>query len=106
MNEPVAWIGAIDLAYMDACKVYGIKDFKITLGLVPEDGDMPLYIKAFSEIEQEVITKIIEASNNLSVQEIADISMHSSDMNEHGHSQLDEKLFVKNLIKKVLEKSI
>ena len=41
--EPVAWINKQELSYVLATKQNGGKDWKTNLGLVPEEGDVPLY---------------------------------------------------------------
>ena len=43
MIEPVAWINAEEIGYMYVSKLNGSTDWKTNLGLVPEEGDVPLY---------------------------------------------------------------
>ena len=42
-QEPVAWITNQDLAYMKAHALLGAKDYSLTVGLVEQKGDVPLY---------------------------------------------------------------
>jgi len=44
MTEPIAWINKQEIKYLLATKQAGGKDWKSNLGLVPEDGDVPLYL--------------------------------------------------------------
>jgi hypothetical protein len=44
------------------------------------------------------------APRELSDDEIADVAMHCSDMDEYGNSKLDEVAFAKELLKKASEK--
>jgi hypothetical protein len=44
VNEPVAWINKQEIKYLLATKQNGGTDWKTNLGLVPEDGDVPLYL--------------------------------------------------------------
>lgn len=43
-QEPVAWITPQDLADMRANALLGKKDWSLNIGLVKQDGDVPLYI--------------------------------------------------------------
>ncbi len=43
MNKPVAWINAQDLLDMKANALFGKKDWSLTVGLVEQKGDVPLY---------------------------------------------------------------
>jgi len=43
-QEPVAWIGAVELMVMRANALAGAKDWRVNVGLVEEEGDVPLYI--------------------------------------------------------------
>ena len=45
MNEPIVWINKDEIGYLLATKQTGGKDWKSNLGLVPEEGDVPLYLK-------------------------------------------------------------
>jgi hypothetical protein len=45
MSEPVAWIKEEEIKYMLASRDAGATDWKTNLGLVPEDGDVPLYLE-------------------------------------------------------------
>jgi hypothetical protein len=42
--EPILWIKAKELGYMLGVKQNGGKNWKSNLGLVPEEGDVPLYL--------------------------------------------------------------
>jgi hypothetical protein len=42
-QKPVAWIKERELLYMQAVAAHGKTDWKTNLGLIPEEGDMPLY---------------------------------------------------------------
>jgi hypothetical protein len=44
MNKPIAWINAQDLLDMQANAIIGVKDWSLTVGLVEQKGDVPLYI--------------------------------------------------------------
>ena len=43
MNKPIAWINAQDLLDMKANAIMGVKDWSLTVGLVEQKGDVPLY---------------------------------------------------------------
>ena len=43
MNKPIAWINAQDLLDMKANAIMGVKDWSLTVGLVEQKGDAPLY---------------------------------------------------------------
>ena len=43
MNKPVAWINVQDLLDMQANAIMGVKDWSLTVGLVEQKGDVPLY---------------------------------------------------------------
>ena len=43
-QEPVAWISAVELMVMRANALAGAKDWRVNVGLVEEEGDVPLYI--------------------------------------------------------------
>jgi hypothetical protein len=43
-QEPVAWISAVELMVMRANALAGAKDWRVNVGLVKEEGDVPLYI--------------------------------------------------------------
>ena len=42
-QEPVAWITNQDLADMKAHALLGAKDYSLNIGLVKQEGDVPLY---------------------------------------------------------------
>ena len=42
-QEPVAWISAAELIIMRGNALGGAKDWRVNLGLKPEDGDVGLY---------------------------------------------------------------
>ena len=42
-QEPVAWISAAELVIMRGNALGGAKDWRVNLGLKPEDGDVGLY---------------------------------------------------------------
>ena len=44
MDEPIVWINKQEIKYLLATKQNGGKDWKSNLGLVPEEGDVPLYL--------------------------------------------------------------
>ena len=44
MTEPIVWINKDEIRYLLATKQNGGKDWKSNLGLVPEEGDVPLYL--------------------------------------------------------------
>ena len=41
--EPIVWINKDEIRYLIATKQNGNRDWKSNLGLVPEEGDVPLY---------------------------------------------------------------
>jgi hypothetical protein len=43
-QEPVAWISAVELMVMRGHALAGAKDWRVNVGLVEEEGDVPLYI--------------------------------------------------------------
>jgi hypothetical protein len=45
MSEPIVWINKDEIRYLLATKQNGGKDWKSNLGLIPEEGDVPLYLK-------------------------------------------------------------
>jgi hypothetical protein len=45
MSEPIVWINKDEIRYLLATKQNGGKDWKSNLGLVPEESDVPLYLK-------------------------------------------------------------
>jgi len=45
MTEPIVWINKDEIRYLLATKQNGGKDWKSNLGLIPEEGDVPLYLK-------------------------------------------------------------
>jgi hypothetical protein len=44
MTEPIVWINKDEIRYLLATKQNGGKDWKSNLGLIPEEGDVPLYL--------------------------------------------------------------
>ena len=42
-QEPVAWISATELLVMRGNALGGAKDWRVNVGLVKQDGDVPLY---------------------------------------------------------------
>ena len=42
-QKPVAWITNQDLADMKAHALLGAKDYSLNIGLVKQEGDVPLY---------------------------------------------------------------
>lgn len=42
-KEPVAWVTPQDLLDMQANAIMGVKDWSLTVGLVEQKGDVPLY---------------------------------------------------------------
>jgi hypothetical protein len=43
MNKPVVWVAKQDLLDMQANAIIGVKDWSLTVGLVEQKGDVPLY---------------------------------------------------------------
>jgi len=43
MNRPVAWINPQDLLDMRDHALFGAKDYSLTVGLIEQKGDVPLY---------------------------------------------------------------
>jgi hypothetical protein len=43
MRKPIAYIKDREIAYMTEVKELGAKEWHTNLGLVPEEGDVPLY---------------------------------------------------------------
>ena len=56
--KPVAWIKKKEIGYMEVTKRCGAKDYATNLGLVPEDGDIPLYTHPAKTLTDEEIKEV------------------------------------------------
>lgn len=52
-QEPVAWITNQDLLDMRAHYLLGAKDYSLNIGLVKQDGDVPLYISSPQKLKDK-----------------------------------------------------
>ena len=86
---------------LDIAKIYDL--YCETEDVMQNKCDDFEYVYFARALEKEFITQIKEMANKLTVAEIAEIYKKSSDMDKHGNSKVDEKLFVKNIIKKVID---
>ena len=63
-QEPVAWINTTELLIMRGNALGGAKDWRVNLGLKPEDGDIGLYTtqpkRTWVEIDDEDWIKTLE----------------------------------------------
>jgi hypothetical protein len=66
------------------------------------DGDFEDLPQRFA-YANEIAKRLYTAPRELSDDEIADVAMHCSDMDEYGNSKLDEVAFAKALLKKARE---
>jgi hypothetical protein len=65
MSEPIVWINKQEIKYLLATKQNGGTDWKTNLGLVPEEGDVPLYLKKeWVGLTDDEISELIRASHN------------------------------------------
>jgi hypothetical protein len=63
-DEPVAWISPTELLVMRGNALGGAKDWRVNVGLKPEDGDVGLYTtppqRTWVEIDDEDFSKALE----------------------------------------------
>jgi NADPH-dependent glutamate synthase beta subunit-like oxidoreductase len=70
-QKPVAWIGAVELMAMKANALAGAKDWRVNLGLEPEEGDVALYtippqrtrIELTDDERQRIRTAVLKEKN-------------------------------------------
>ena len=66
-QEPVAWINSSELLVMKGNAYAGAKDWRVNLGLKPEDGDVGLYTtqpkRTWVEIDGDDWIKALELSD-------------------------------------------
>ena len=70
-REPVAWISATELLVMRGNALGGAKDWRVNLGLEPEEGDVGLYTtppqRTWTELTDEEAYKIYRDCGDLNV---------------------------------------
>ena len=67
-QEPVAWISATELLVMRGNALGGAKDWRVNLGLTPEDGDVGLYTtppqRTWAGLTEEDLYEIYDESDD------------------------------------------
>jgi len=67
-DEPVAWISPTELLVMRGNALGGAKDWRLNVGLKPEDGDVGLYTtppqRTWVGLTDEEISELIRATHN------------------------------------------